>query len=75
MFDDCVYKRGAIAVHVLRRHMGDEAFFAALRAYVADGRHGVVEPIDLRNHLSAQSDALIDELLKQWIYSRELPQL
>lgn len=75
MFDDRVYKRGAIAVHVLRRHMGDEAFFAALRAYVADGRHGVVEPIDLRNHLSAQSDALIDELLKQWIYSRELLQL
>ena len=70
MFDDPVYKRGAIAVHVLRRHMG-----AALRAYVADGRHGVVEPIDLRNHLSSQSDALIDELLKQWIYSRELPQL
>ena len=55
--------------------MGDEAFFAALRAYVADGRHGGVEPIDLRNHLSAQSDALIDELLKQWIYSWELPQL
>ena len=75
MFDDRVYKRGAIAIHVLRRHMGDEAFFAALRAYVADGRHGVVEPIDLRNHLSAQSDAPIDELLKQWIYSRELPQL
>ena len=30
MFDDRVYKRGALLVHALRLTLGDEAFFAAL---------------------------------------------
>ncbi len=35
MFDDRVYKRGALALHVLRRRIGDENFFALLRDWTA----------------------------------------
>ena len=33
MFDDRVYKRGALLLHALRRTVGDEAFFTILRTW------------------------------------------
>ena len=46
MFDDRVYKRGALTLHALRRAVGDEAFFALLRAWVDTHRFGVVTTAD-----------------------------
>ena len=34
LFDPSVYSRGALTLHVLRRTVGDEAFFAILRTWV-----------------------------------------
>ena len=42
MFDDRLYKRGAITLHVLRKHLGDEAFFDLLRTWTKTHRHGSV---------------------------------
>ena len=39
MFDDRVYKRGALTLHVLRGHVGDDNFFALLRDWAARHRH------------------------------------
>lgn len=79
MFDDRVYKRGALTVHALRALLGDEAFFTMLRAYVEAGRHSVVEPHDLRNE-ALRACALadipateLDRLWQSWLYSPELP--
>ena len=36
MFDDRVYKRGALTLHALRTDVGDDAFFGLLRRWVAD---------------------------------------
>ncbi|MFJ3027358.1 M1 family metallopeptidase [Curtobacterium sp. NPDC087080] len=47
MFDDRVYKRGALALHALRRAFGDTAFTAALRDLGAAHRHGSVAPTDV----------------------------
>lgn len=47
MFDDRVYKRGALALHALRRAFGDTAFTAALRNLGAAHRHGTVAPTDV----------------------------
>ena len=33
MFDDRVYKRGALLLHALRLTVGDEAFFSLLRGW------------------------------------------
>ncbi|WP_448061704.1 M1 family metallopeptidase [Cellulomonas hominis] len=43
MFDDRVYKRGALALHAVRVALGDEAFFAALRDWTGAWRHGTVD--------------------------------
>ena len=45
-FDDRVYKRGALTLHALRRTVGDEVFFALLRAWVDENRYGVVTTAD-----------------------------
>ncbi|WP_342318911.1 M1 family metallopeptidase [Corynebacterium mayonis] len=73
MFDDRVYKRGAITLHALRRHLGDESFFSAVRDYVARNAHGVVEPFDLVNAMSAYG-AGIEDLLDAWLNHPELPE-
>lgn len=75
MFDDRVYKRGAITLHALRRLVGDAAFFAAVRSYVADNAHGIVEPFDLANALKAHAPgADVDGVLDAWINHTELPE-
>lgn len=79
MFDDRVYKRGALTVHALRVLLGDEAFFTTIRAYVAQGRHSVVEPVDLRRHIDATcveigiDTADVDALWDSWLKKTSLP--
>ena len=73
MFDDRVYKRGAITLHALRRTAGDPAFFAAVRDYVARGAHGVVEPFDLVNAFARQGVA-VGDVLDAWVNHSELPE-
>ena len=72
MFDDRVYKRGAITLHALRRSVGDETFFAAVRDYVTTNAHGVVETFDLVNAFKRHG-ADISPILKAWTQHRELP--
>lgn len=79
MFDDRVYKRGALTVHALRVLIGDTHFFPALRAYVTEGRHALVEPVDLRRHMHAACDAAgvpheaFEQLWHSWLKNRDLP--
>ena len=42
MFDDRVYKRGALALHALRLRCGDLAFFSLLHEWASQNRHGSV---------------------------------
>ncbi|GAB3944579.1 M1 family metallopeptidase [Corynebacterium tapiri] len=70
MFDDRVYKRGALTIHALRTCVGDEAFFSAVQRYVAAGRHSVVT----RPTLAAAFDSPeVDAVLARWLDSPVLP--
>lgn len=80
MFDDRVYKRGALTVHALRVLLGDEAFFRMLRRYVAAGAHSVVEPVDLKREVLAAAAEVgvpaadVEKLWHAWLYERALPE-
>ncbi|GAA1180484.1 Aminopeptidase N [Corynebacterium glaucum] len=75
MFDDRVYKRGALLVHALRREVGDVAFFAALKTYTACSTHGVVEPFDLVNALKTHApNADVDRVMDMWLNHPALPE-
>jgi aminopeptidase N len=75
MFDDRVYKRGALALHALRRAVGDEAFFALLRVWTADHRHALVTTDDFRAAVERTGGADAAALLSTWVDRRELPAL
>jgi aminopeptidase N len=76
MFDDRVYKRGALALHAIRLSVGDTAFFAALRAWARVYRHGSVTTADFveffSNHTGSEE---IDEIVDRWIYKAAVPEL
>ncbi|MDP9937174.1 aminopeptidase N [Paenarthrobacter nicotinovorans] len=74
MFDDRVYKRGALAVHALRVAAGDEAFFAFLQHWTAGNRHGSVST---ESFITA-ADAFMPgfdtaSILRPWLYEAALP--
>ena len=48
MFDDRVYKRGALTLHALRLTVGDDAFFSLLKDWVAEHSGGSVTTEDFR---------------------------
>ncbi|MDO9397600.1 MAG: M1 family metallopeptidase [Herbiconiux sp.] len=76
MFDDRVYKRGALALHAIRLAIGDEAFFGALRAYAAAFRFGVVSTEDFVESVEAHGgQGLIGALVERWVYEKGLPKL
>lgn len=79
MFDDRVYKRGALTLHAYRVVLGDAEFFAMLRRYVQACLHSVVEPLDFKVHLHSSAAAIgvaaatIDQLWHQWLHEYPLP--
>ena len=76
MFDDRVYTRGALAIHAVRRALGDAVFFAGLRDFVATHRHGTVTPQDFVAVMSASTGTeAVAKLMTSWLYSTGLPQL
>jgi aminopeptidase N len=57
LFHAAVHDRGAMALHALRRQVGDATFFSILRAWYAEHRYGNVSTQDfiaLAEHVSGQ---------------------
>jgi aminopeptidase N len=76
MFDDRVYKRGALALHALRRSLGDAAFFGAVRAYTLARRYGSISTEDFVEFFSVHTDSSeIRRIVDRWIYRTALPKL
>jgi aminopeptidase N len=75
MFDDRVYKRGALTLHALRLTVGDDAFFAVLRGWVADHSGGSVTTEEFREHAAASTGADLDALFDAWLTEEKLPDL
>lgn len=79
MFDDRVYKRGALALHALRAAAGDDLFFTLLRSWSSRFRHGSVSTADfvrVANEVCSTSvgfDAAA--ILEPWLYETDLPHL
>jgi aminopeptidase N len=76
LFDDRVYKRGALALHALRNSVGSPAFFDALRAWTRVHRHGNVSTEDFVEFFGAHTDSeQTDEIVDRWIYAVPVPEL
>ena len=75
MFDDRVYKRGALTLHALRRTVGDDAFFTLLRDWVAAHSGGTVTTEEFRAFAARSTGAELDELFDRWLTAPALPDL
>jgi len=67
MFDDRLYARGALALHAIRRDLGDRVFFRLLKSWAKQHRHALVTTTDFRQHFGRSG--VIDE----WIDACHLP--
>ncbi|WP_412734749.1 M1 family metallopeptidase [Krasilnikovia sp. MM14-A1259] len=75
MFDPLVYKRGALALHAVRKTIGDEAFFALLRSWIAEHRHATVTTEQFREHAQRFARESLDGLFTAWLDRPALPPL
>ena len=75
MFDDRVYKRGALTLHALRLDLGDPAFFDLLRTWAERHRHGTVSTPQFVECASQVAGRSVAPLIDAWLYERALPTL
>ncbi len=75
MFDDRLYKRGALALHAVRLTLGDDAFFTMLRDWTAAHRHGSVSTEQFIRHVEGYTSAGIRGILDAWLFETALPPL
>lgn len=75
MFDDRVYKRGALCLHALRVSLGDKVFFDGVREWTTRHRHGNVDTADLIACFSKVAGRDVAEVIDPWLYGATLPQL
>ena len=75
MFDDRVYKRGALTLHALRRTIGDTNFFALLRDWTTRYRHSTALTDDFTGLAAHYTDQSLRGLWTAWLYTTELPTL
>jgi aminopeptidase N len=73
LFDDAVYDRGAMTLHMLRREVGDTDFFRILHAWAAKKKGGngtTPEFIALAERISGQQ---LDKLFDAWLFTGSKP--
>ena len=75
MFDDRVYKRGAITLHVLRTTIGDDKFFALLREWTNRYRNGTVVTDDFTGLAANYAEVSLRPLWNAWLFSTAVPPL
>lgn len=75
MFDDRVYKRGALTLHALRLTVGDDAFFALLRAWTDKHAHGTVNTPAFVEFAELSTGQDLAELFDVWLNRATLPDL
>ncbi|MCC6793399.1 MAG: M1 family metallopeptidase [Thermomicrobiales bacterium] len=66
-----IYGKAALGFGELRDAIGDEAFFAALRDYIAEFRFEVAQPEDLLAAFDSAADVEIGELWRHWFEAAE----
>jgi aminopeptidase N len=75
VFRALVYNKGAAVLHMLRRLLGDEAFFRGLRLFYEDRRYQKAGTEDLERAMETASGRVLDRFFDRWIYNADLPRL
>jgi len=69
------YGKAALVIHMLRRSLGDERFFAGVRRFVADNQFRAASWSDLRRALERASATDLGPFFERWIRGAATPEL
>jgi hypothetical protein len=75
VFRAVVYNKGAMVLHMLRRIVGDERFFAGLRAFYAEWKFKKAGTDDFRVAMERASGRDLTRFFETWIYGSEIPRI
>lgn len=75
MFDMHLYPGGAARLHMLRRKLGDRAFWQGVRAYLQAFDGKTAETADFQRCLEESSGLSLQKFFDQWLHSRGYPQV
>jgi hypothetical protein len=75
VFRALVYNKGAAVLHMLRRLLGDETFFNAVRRFYAEQKFRKAGTEDLRRAFEAESGRPLARFFDRWIYGADVPRV
>lgn len=75
MFDAHSYNKGGVILHMLRKHIGDAAFFQGLNGYLTAHAFQAVEVHDLRLSFEKVSGLDLNWFFNQWFLDKGHPEL
>jgi hypothetical protein len=75
VFRAVVYNKGATVLHMLRRFLGDDIFFAGLRRFYREFRFRKAGTDDLQRALETEAGIPLQRFFDRWIYGDTLPRL
>jgi hypothetical protein len=75
IFRALVYNKGALVLHMLRRLIGDEAFFRGLRRFYQESRFKKVGTDEVMKAFEAESGQSLERFFERWILEAGVPQV
>lgn len=75
MFDRHSYDKGSRVLHMLRKYVGDDAFFASLNKYLKDNEYKAVEIHNLRLAFEEVTGEDLNWFFNQWFLDKSHPKL
>lgn len=75
MFDAFSYNKGGQILHMLRKYVGDEAFYASLKLYLERNKFKTAEAHDLRLAFEETTGQDLNWFFNEWYYAKGHPEL
>ena len=75
VFRAIVYNKGASVLHMLRRLIGDDAFFRGVRRYYVENKFKKAGTEDLQRAMEAEADRSLTRFFERWIYASGVPRI
>ncbi|KAI8391176.1 peptidase family M1-domain-containing protein [Radiomyces spectabilis] len=75
LFDMHTYPGGAWRIHMLRKRLGDEAFWCGVNQYVKEFSGKTVQTTDFQTCLERASGLNLTRFFDEWVYSKGYPKI
>ncbi len=75
LFDANIYAKGSVILNMVRRYLGDAAFFRGLKYYTRTNAANNVETTDLKKTFEVTTGKNLDWFFEQWVYKPGLPEI